>query len=289
MKKIIVSAIACLMFGGAGNMQAQNTQIQDNAKGIYTPEAGDFSIGVDLLPLIQTIGGVFEESTPVGGTPFIEEDMLCEPNVSIIGKYMFTDKWGLKVNLGLMIRNNNYRSYVQDDKMMVLDPLSDAKVVDCEKLTKTGGSLMAGAEYRLGSRRVQGVFGMGVLLGFSTLNTSYSYGNAITELNQNPTCAYWHQDNYRTTSEQDSGANFMAGVYGSIGAEWFVAPKIAIGADVKLSLYGIFGAQAWRKSEGWNEALGRIEYRTDLLTPGNRAFNVSTDNIGGSLYMSFYF
>lgn len=277
--------MACLMLCGTLNSQAQN-----NPEVIYTPEAGDFSVGVDLIPLFRTIGGAFNESeTPVGGKPFTEEDMLCKPNVSIQGKYMFTDKWALKIDLGLMVRNTNDRQYVRDDKLTTLDPLSEAKVIDSRKRTKTGGSLLAGAEYRLGKRRVQGVFGMGLLCGFSTLNTSYSYGNAITELNQNPTSSYSGYNNYRPIEEQNTGVNIMAGIYGSVGAEWFVAPKISIGADVKLSLYGFFGAQAWRKTEGWNDALKAVEKRTNLLSPGNRGINFSTDNIGGSLYMSFYF
>lgn len=285
MKRIITSAaMACLLF-----LNASYATAQENTAPVYTPEAGDFSVGVDLIPLFRTIGGAFNDSeTPVGGHPFLEENMLCKPNVSIIGKYMFSDKWGIKVDLGLMVKSNNYRSYVQDDKMVVLDPLSEAKVVDRERITKTGGSLMVGAEYRLGKRRVQGVFGMGALFGFSSLKTSYSYGNAITELNQQPTSSMM-ENGYRITEQQTSGANIMAGIYGSIGAEWFVAPKIAIGADVKLSLFGIFGTQAWQKSEGWNEALGRVEKRTDLLTPGNDGINFSTDNIGGALYMNFYF
>lgn len=277
--------MACMMLFNASYATAQ-----DNTAPVYTPEAGDFSVGVDLIPLFRTIGGAFNDSeTPVGGHPFLEENMLCKPNVSIIGKYMFTDKWGIKIDLGLMVKSNNYRSYVQDDKMAVLNPLSEAKVVDSEKITKTGGSLIVGAEYRLGKRRVQGVFGMGALFGFSSMKTTYSYGNAITELNQRPTSSSVLDNGYRITEQQTSGSNVMAGIYGSIGAEWFVAPKIAIGADVKLSLFGIFGAQAWQKSEGWNEALGRVENRTDLLTPGNDGLNFSTDNIGGSLYMNFYF
>lgn len=277
--------MACMMLFNASYATAQ-----DNTAPVYTPEAGDFSVGVDLIPLFRTIGGAFNDSeTPVGGHPFLEENMLCKPNVSIIGKYMFTDKWGIKIDLGLMVKSNNYRSYVQDDKMAVLNPLSEAKVVDSEKITKTGGSLMVGAEYRLGKRRVQGVFGMGALFGFSSMKTTYSYGNAITELNQRPTSSSVLDNGYRITEQQTSGSNVMAGIYGSIGAEWFVAPKIAIGADVKLSLFGIFGTQAWQKSEGWNEALGRVENRTDLLTPGNDGLNFSTDNIGGSLYMNFYF
>lgn len=290
MKKIIITGILSLLC-----IPAFNTFAQEQKEKVYIPEAGDWSVGVDLVPLFRTIGGAFNDSeTPIGGQPFEVDNMLCKPNVSILGKYMFTDKWGLKVDLGIMVNNKDNRSYVQDDMMNILDPVNDAKVIDSQKITKTGGSLMIGAEYRLGKRRVQGIFGMGALFGFSTLKESYSYGNAITEFNQNPSTAIGNNQNnfpagYRITEAQTSGANIMVGVYGSVGAEWFVAPKIALGADVKLSFYGLFGNQGWVKSEGWNDSYRAIESRTDLVTPGNRGFNLSTDNIGGSLYMSFYF
>ncbi len=303
MKHNILIGASCLLLSLSMTVAAQdfNQVIINGGENytkcdkVYTPEAGDFSVGVDLIPLFRTIGGAFNDSeTPVGGNPFSVDDMVCKPTVSVIGKYMFTDKWALKANIGLMVNTHTNRSYVLDDKMQVLAPQDEAKVVDSQKITKSGGSFMVGAEYRLGKRRVQGIFGVGILFGFSTLKESYSYGNAITEFNQEPTSAISSSEfgipyGYRIKECQTSGANIMAGVYGSAGAEWFVAPKISLGADVKLSLYGIFGNQGWVKSEGWSDAYQRVTTRTDLVTPGNRGFNFSTDNIGGSLYMSFYF
>ena len=293
MKKVITAALSLLMLGSTFGLSAQDGV----NKRVYTPEKGDFSVGVDLVPLFRTIGGAFNNSeTPVGGTPFSYDDMLCRPDVSVMGKYMFSDKWGLKVDLGLMVVTHNAKTYVTDDKAMVLDPLSDKKVVDSRKLTKSGGSLMVGAEYRLGKRRVQGVFGFGALVAFSTYQTKYDYGNAITGLNQVPTSStdseYLPAEvpyGYRIVDARTSGANFMVGAYASAGAEWFIAPKISLGADVKLTAFGVFGNQGYVKSEGWNAAYERVETRTDLVTPGDCGFNLSTNNLGGSLYMSFYF
>lgn len=288
MKQLTKIAISFLAGISALSVSAQN-----DAARIYTPEAGDFAVGIDLVPLLRTLGGSDNnDATPVGGTPFTANDMYCRPTVSIMGKYMFSDSWGLKVNLGLTVDNRNYRSYVTDDKLAVLEPLNENKVIDSQKKTNTGVSLMAGAEYRLGKRRIQGVFGMGALLGYSSHKYNYSYGNAITEFNQDPTYTdfggYNVPGGYRPTEMYTDGI-FMAGLYGSVGAEWFVAPKLAIGADVKLAFYGLFGGKEWTKSEGWSAEYQALNNRTDLISPGNRGFNLSTDNIGGSLYMTFYF
>lgn len=299
MKKTIISIISAAIVSagvcaGAQETCSANAAANASCAKKYLPAQGDFAVSVDLVPLVRTIGGAFKDSeTPIGGKPFEYEDMFSiRPDVSIAGKYMLTDEWGLKVNLGVRVRQNTERAYVQDDLGIYLDPLSEATVIDARKRTQSGGSLMVGGEYRLGKRRVQGVFGFGALFGFSTSRYNYSYGNELTEFNQQPTNSFGGEvvarDGYRVTSIY-SGPNFAAGVYGSVGAEWFVAPRVSLGAEVNLSLYGVFGSKGVTKSEGYNQAYQAIETRTDLNTPGNRGLNFGTENIGGALNCTFYF
>jgi len=291
MRKYIISAILAAV--------ALTAAAQETAKVNYLPEKGDWAFGVDVVPLLKTIGGSYksDETPGVGGTVFSPdlETTFVKPNVSIMGKYMLTDKWGVKVNLGVTFINKNRRLYTPDDLDAAIST-GEAKVVDSRRTTRSGGSLMAGMEYRLGKHRVQGVFGFGLLFGFTTDKVTYSYGNTMTGLNQNPGTAFPNPDGsdiipdgYRVTSNTFDGPNFVLGAYGSAGAEWFVAPKISIGASVDLYLYGAMGSKGIVKSEGYNAAYGQVEERTDLYSPGSTGFNFGTDNIGGSLYMTFYF
>ncbi len=296
MRKYITAIVLAAM-----SLTAAAQETADNTATRYLPEQGDFAFGVDVVPLLKTIGGSYksDETVGVGGTPFAPDlTKFVKPNVSVMGKYMFTDNWAVKVNLGVTFTNKDKRLYTTDDLDAALST-GEAKVIDTRKTTRTGGSLMAGAEYRLGSRRVQGVFGFGALFAFTTDKVSYTYGNAMTDVNQTPTTAFTDPEGsmaiielegYRVTSYNLAGPNFVAGVYGSAGAEWFVAPKIAIGATVDLYVYGVFCSKGVVKSEGYNAAYGRVEERTDLFhSPGDRSFNFGTDNLGGSLYMTFYF
>lgn len=300
MRKTAITLLAFGILGAASQAGAQEScTAAGSDKGsctkIYLPSKGDFAVGVDLVPLFRTIGGAFNDSeTPVGGAPFVYDDMMdLRPTVSIMGKYMLTDRWGVRANIGVRVRQHSTRSYVQDDKAVYLDPLSMATVVDTDKKTESGGSLMVGAEYRLGNRRVQGVFGFGAMFGFSTTRHNYSYGNEITEFNQTPTGSFeteaYVPAGYRITKFSTEGPNFAAGIYGSVGAEWFVAPKISLGAEVNLSLYGVFGSKAVAESEGFNKAYERVDSWTQLVSPGNRGLSFGTDNIGGALYCTFYF
>ncbi|MCH5218520.1 MAG: hypothetical protein J1F07_08260 [Muribaculaceae bacterium] len=266
----------------------------------YLPQKGDFAFGVDLVPIIKTIGGAFSSSNKYGdekfgGTPFTydTEDMYLKPNVSIMGKYMITNKWAAKVNIGLHVRNTSTSQFVEDQLGLYLDPNSNAQVVDKRKITESGCTFMLGAEYRLGHRRVQGVFGFGLLAGFSTKSAKYTYGNQITELNRTPANAFNaagpQPTGYRITSQNYDGPNACFGGYGSVGIEWFVGKKIALGASVDLYAYGSWTSRAVVHSEGFNEAYQAVEKRTDLVSPGNGGASFGTDNLGGSLYTIFYF
>lgn len=299
MKKIIsiIMIAALLPFAGASAQEQEEKQ--------YLPEAGDWALGIDVVPVLRYIGNAFNGNTNnqyidnLGGEPFVNQNKHFNsrqlmPDVSIQGKYMITDEWGVRANVGLMFRSIYDNRYATDDKAAALNPLSNDKVVDKARYRKNGMSIMAGGEYRKGTKRVQGVFGMGVLFAFQNDNTTYTYGNEMTDINQQPTTAFQTSDvydnnNYRLTKTNGDGSDFYVGITGSAGIEWFVAPKISLGAEVNLSLYYILGNQTYEEREGYNAALGKVETITNLNSPRYRELYIGTESLGGSLNMTFYF
>lgn len=273
---------------------------QEEPKKQYLPEQGDIAIGIDVAPLFKYVGNLFNNSTDnviesLGGEPFTEDisgfniDDIA-PDVSIMGKYMLTDNWGLRANIGLMIRSNTARRYVVDDAALIINPLSEDKLVDKRNIQRHGMSAMLGAEYHKGGRRVQGIFGGGLLVGFNKSVTNYTYANALTTINQYPSSAWdTTDDNGYRTLKNKTASNVFFGIYGSVGVEWFVAPKVAIGAEVDLTLYYVRGGQEYAYSEGYNRLSDKVDTRYDIESPGDSAFRFGTENLGGSLYMSFYF
>ena len=106
MNRLLIAVAAASLIASSTVATAQEQQTRQ-----YLPEQGDFAIGIDVMPLLKTIGNAFnkDESVPVGGSPFVYGDnnsMYLKPNVSIAAKYMLSDSWGLKLNLGLAVRNN---------------------------------------------------------------------------------------------------------------------------------------------------------------------------------------
>lgn len=293
MKKILFIITICLLPFAGTNAQQTEKSTKD-----YLPKAGDWAIGIDVVPVLKYVGNAFNgnrnnEIEHLGGAPFTKGDdrFTLIPDVSIMGKYMLTDEWAVRVNLGLMIRSENERRYVIDDKELVLNPLSENKVIDKAHYNRNGMSLAVGGEYRKGNRRVQGVFGFGALFAFQSDNTSYTWGNEITNINQTPSSSFnqFYATNYRTLKDNSDGSHFYTGLTGSAGVEWFICPKISLGAEVNLTAYYLFGTQTYRESEGYNESIGRVETKTDILSPGDRGFYFGTQSLGGSLNMTFYF
>ncbi len=304
MKKIVSCLLVAML---ALPMFAQEAAVAE--KSDYLPQAGDFAIGFNLNPFTNYIGKLFNGSTnasidneAIGGSGLLWNKDLSSvaspfPLVSIQGKYMITDQLGVRANIGLLLNRTHEREYVLDDAALAADPLSREKVIDSYKFARTGGSLSAGVEYRVGQRRVQGVFSGSALYAFYTQSKKYEYGNSITEVNQKPESASWTSweaistamPNARKLKDYNNDGTHTIGLAGSIGVECFVAPKIALGAEVNLALLYTWTPNKYVEYEGYNTLNGQVENFTDLKAPKTGDFVFGTQNIGANLYMTFYF
>ena len=310
---MLVAALAMPMF-------AEKQSIEERANADYSawlPEAGEFSIGFSVDPFAIFLGQMFSTAgaTPnnytrgqyeIGG-----QRMLTAPLVSIMGSYMLTNQLGVKANIGFIIDHQRTLYNVQDDKALFENPFSYASVQDQKIAGQYGGSFSAGIEYRLGKKRVQGVFGAGLVYAFQTRATKYSYGNAMTSMNQVPTVARelgptgdnvygaapiaGYYSATRLINDAASAAGQDAfwhrfGLYTTVGVEWFVAPKIALGMNVNLDLLYRWSNNVCKQYEGYNLMTGQVETFTDLRNITNYSgVKFGTENIGANIYLSFYF
>lgn len=268
----------------------------------WLPKKGDFSIGFSLDPIATFVGNMFNGNLSNGlgdlaGEPLLD-DIIGAPMVSIMGTYMQTDQLAWKLNLGLGYSHKAVNNYVLDDAALFLDPFSKAKVVDKNTYDRIQGSIALGVEYRVGKKfPIQGVFGAGINYAFGEISYKYNYGNAITELNQAPTisdpslyyAAAGYMPNARPLVTQDKNLIHMFGAYASAGVEWFVAPKVALGANVNFGIYYEVNPARATTYEGWNTASMQLEQFTELVAPASHGFHIGTDNIGANLYIAFYF
>ncbi len=280
-------------------LSAQN----EGEKVIAMPKAGDYAISISALPFVNFLGNAFngtmsQDLDEIGATPSYTENeaSMLKPTVSIMGKYFLAKDLAVRVNVGLITNNQYSSAYAVDDNELASNPLSEAKVIDTKSYVQSGGSITAGLEWRVGHSRVQGVFSCSALYMYHTTNTSYTYGNAVTEVNQNPSNsgigASSSLVSYFSTMRtlKDCGGNTHTfGVVGSAGVEWFVASNISIGAEVNLTGAYATTTQAYSIYEGYNLNTEKVEEYTDLNSPASHALYFGTNNVGANLNINFYF
>lgn len=263
------------------------TTAQDNANPAFTnrqgvhilPEQGDFALGFDALPVLNLFGGNgnFYQNT-------------------IFGKYFLDHDRALRAKLSFGVSNNAYKQSVANDQALFENPLNiDATVIDVRNEASHHVALSIGYEIRRGHGRVQGFFGGEVGLGLRGGNTKYSWANPMTELNQSPTSTVWEFQFVGNPSIRDVeaklGNTFSVGLGGFLGAEYFIAPKLSIGAEISLAFWFNTTGQTETTKESWNQSTNRLETRhTRSHTLYNTAQHLSVSTIpGGSVYFMFHF
>ena len=270
----------------------------------YLPQAGDLAVGIDMQPVYGFFGNIANGDVGNGLGQFGGEDPFGMTGISIMGKYMLDKTTALRVNVGInkdVIKNY---AYSIDDEARFQNPLSEAKVEDLNKSNIAAYSIAAGIEFRKGKNRIQGYLGADLVFGLEKQRYQFSYGNILTDVNQIPTrtnynnapggfpgapnianVTYWT----RTYATESYLSNILAGVAGRVGVEYFIVPKLSFGGEVSLLIGERFQKLAYTKSEGYNPTTAQVETHTELMRPASRQFHIGTEDLGGKLFMMFYF
>lgn len=291
----------CIVFLFALTVHMSSAQTTDQNSNPTLPKAGDFGLGIDLVPVLDYLGNMFNGTAnntlnSFGGEPLLPLGILA-PGVSIKGKYMQTDNMAYRFNFSTIGQTAVQNVYIRDDAAFFNDPLSEVKVVDTHRQHRSGMSFSVGMESRRGYNRIQGYTGLDLIYGFEMATDVYEYGNAVTEINQMPSrgligtapipVPYWTQT-YVTGKYFDGSAHYF-GLGAVVGVEYFLASHLSLGGEITIYALQMMKSQAHQKQEGFNTVTNKVENRTELLSPGDRSFSFGTQNLGGKLYMMFYF
>ena len=120
----------------------------------YLPKSGDLGITINAVPILTYVGQLANGATAnslkeFGGQPLHNKTvrdlgMLDDDLLSISMKYLVTDKFATRINLGFNYMYFNERAYSINDAALAIDPFSQEKVIDSRKSNHANISLFLG-------------------------------------------------------------------------------------------------------------------------------------------------
>jgi hypothetical protein len=257
-KTLVVSllAVACLT-SFAQEKKLGDDEVLKNRKGReIMPVKGDIALGFNTVPvidfLINSIGAIGSNgaATNVAGNAV---QYTSNTNNQIFGKYFLDKNTAIRVRIGINTRSGSITNPVQDAKAMGaaltsgtpddIEAASHMTVDDKINFHRSNVLIAAGYEKRRGYGRLIGFYGAEFGMGRSNSSQNIVYGNEFSDQYQsqftsnfnspvvvstlNPATAVPVSRNLSTTY----GGTWRFGVRGFIGVEYFIFPKISVGAE----------------------------------------------------------
>jgi hypothetical protein len=252
----------------------------------YLPEAGDWSIGFDGTPFLNFAGNLLNGTQNNTMAPSWAGNNHGVDQV-ITGKMFKDENTAYRASLRIGFGSNSTTTMV-DSAAGTSNPGIGAlenKVSNSDGLTFAVG---AGIEKRKGNTRIQGYYGAEAFIGFeSNGSTTNDYGFAMDSTNvANGDALSGRQ------LESKNGSRFTFGLRGFVGVEWFVAPKVSLGAEYGWGIAmnmntGDTGAGE-TTTEIWNATDQAVE--TVVVTGvKDSSFGLDTDNNQARIKINFHF
>lgn len=288
-KSVLVIALA---FGVTGAFAQDLTSKKGEP---ILPEAEDWAISLDADPMFQFVGNAFNGNTS-NSAPSVG---WLNSNQTIIGKKFIDEKNAYRVLVRLGFTNQTYKNMVVDNSIVTpaVFPAQDAEVEDKFKMRNTAIAIGVGKEMRRGKTRLQGYYGADAMIWIAMSSNKFEYGNTMSATTAagtttTPTSTTWDLSTGAVLGEAPAGARTLSsksgmtlgiGVRGFIGAEYFIFPKIAIGAEYG---WGI-GYQMSGKGKSTYETTGGATPQVaeqETITSGSSKFGFDTDLNQGNIF-----
>lgn len=258
------------------------------------PEAGDWAISFDATPFLNYAGQMFSNAGATSPTAGYTNGYPW----SIRGKMFKDEKTAYRAAIRLAFGSNTERAMITTAfDASVAGPVYPAQRPESEETYKAsynGVVLSGGLEMRRGKTRLQGYYGGEVLIGMGGWKDSYTYANALfvgavtastpfvdgsngTEFSSangdNITGVMDYAGNDARITERKASW-MMVGLRGFIGVEYFILPKISVGAEYGWGL----GFGSVKTSSAW-------ESNDDPTTAGTYVLGEFTDENKSSGFM----
>ena len=257
MKKVLLSIGLALCVFSASAQETREARV-------FTPQAGDFSISVDATPFLDFGGNIFGASATA---PTFEIG-------TIRGRYFLSERNAIRVSLDFDFRTTMGRNDVPEVGN------ANNNVTNVTRNSNNYIRLATGYEFRRGTGRLQAFYGAEVLFVAGGSRTNHTWGNSLSANNTNG-------GNARLT-QQRNGTLLGAGLGGFVGVDYFITSRIALGAEVGLSMLYANHGRGQTTSERWTGSAVETTTTDGTFSFGTFSFN-SNAMSGGNIFISFFF
>lgn len=287
MKKLTL--LASVMFLGSSVF----AQLQNKNGVNILPEAGEYALGANAVPILNYFGNIFNGNTNnqfAGNSKFVS----FFSGQSIYGKYFLDDDKAIRANFRVNSFDFNNTNLVFDAN----GSSPDDKVEDRFSRSQTNFQLGGGLEFRRGSTRLQGYYGGEAMVGYSTgFTNKYEYGNELEAVNPSPEATNWSTGGGVFGSsaiadriiESNATNTLMFGLRPFVGVEYFFAPKISLGMEFGWGLVYSNSGEVYSTTESFDLGTGEIVTDKQKTSNGSSTLNLDTDNFNGSINFMFHF
>lgn len=295
MKKVTL-LLAAGIIAATSFAQDASQDVMKSKKGfVILPEAGDFALGFDAIPVIDFALNAADIMSNAGQGAQ-HPGYVSGFNQIIVGKYFLEANMAIRGRFGINTIVTSTNTF-GNDPLTPNVPEPENILLQTSKVGNANYFLAAGLEKRRGHNRLQGYYGGEILLGLNSGSTKNTYEIEYNQAAQD--AGYIAPGTSRVLSQKD-GMSITVGLRGFAGVEYFVLPKISIGAEFGWGLGFVTSPRGKVETEFWG-----IEPGTSATSPsayireteGNESstdFGLAVDNgvsnvLGGTAALSMHF
>lgn len=242
------------------------------------PEKGNWGVFFDGAPFIKYAGNLLNSSQ----SNSVKADFPNGYKNTLVLKKYKSDTRALRIKMRIGFSSNTIDSIVTFLGGIYPEPT----VTDSRNISEKNIVVGIGTQKSRGKGRLTGYLGKELLFGFSTLDTTYTYGGGpLTQYNWLHTNTFGQE---RGVTKIERGTDFRISLHIVAGVEYFFAPRMSLSAEYSWG-FGYQNNSAGKiTKEEWNFQGGNIK-TTTRKTAGSSSFIVDNANNVGSINLAVYF
>lgn len=242
------------------------------------PQKGDWCLAFDAVPFLTYAGNLLNSSANNSTQPEFPNGY---ENTLVLKKYK-EDNRATRLKLRIGISRDRFDTIVVGLSSTNPEP----SVTDSWQKSQQNFAFGIGFEKSKGKGRLKGYKGMEILVKFSSMKTTYTYGDGPLS-----STVWIHTNTFGQGAgvlEVDEGNKLGLNLRYILGAEYFFAPKMSLSAEYSWGINYFVIGESKVVSERWDFASNKVK-TTTVRKPSQPAFELDNFYDAASINLSFYF